>query len=178
MDRAGRVTLVRTILTSMLIYFLTVFSLKKWALKKIDKLRRSFLWKGTESANGGHCLINWKKVLLPKQMGGLGLLDLNLFSRALRLRWLWYEWSNPDRPCVGTSTPCDNIYRQLFRASTVVAVGNGTRAKFWHCSWLDGKAPMDIAPNLFKLAWRKHRTVKEELTDHSWDERTMAYEFH
>lgn len=28
--------------------FLTVFTLQKWAIKKIDKLRRSFLWTGSD----------------------------------------------------------------------------------------------------------------------------------
>jgi hypothetical protein len=48
-------------------YFLTVFILKKWAVKKIDKLRRSFLRRGAAEANGGHFLVRWAKVLKPKK---------------------------------------------------------------------------------------------------------------
>ncbi|WVZ91435.1 hypothetical protein U9M48_037605 [Paspalum notatum var. saurae] len=33
-------------------YHLTIFPLAKWA-RQIDKIRRSFLWKGEENANGG-----------------------------------------------------------------------------------------------------------------------------
>jgi hypothetical protein len=58
-------------------------------------------------------------------MGGLGVLDLERFSRALRLRWLWYEWVEPERPWVGTEVPCSDLDRQLFRISTIVTVGNG-----------------------------------------------------
>jgi hypothetical protein len=65
-----------------------VFNLKKWAFKNLDKIRRNFLWEGAEQANGGHCLVQWAKVQKPKQLGGLGVLDLELFSRALRIRWL------------------------------------------------------------------------------------------
>ena len=148
-------TLVKSVLSAMPVYFLTVFSLPKWAIKKIDKIRRSFLWKGEENASGGHCLVNWKKCKLPKELGGLGILDLQMCSRALRLRWIWFEWKDPERPWVGSPTPCDNISRQVFRVSTVVTVGNGAVAKFWHCSWLQGRAPIDIAPTLYKLAWRK-----------------------
>lgn len=75
-------------LTSVPIYHLTEFSMQKWATKKIDKIRRGFLWKREATANGGHCLVNWSKARMPKKFGGLGILDLDLFSRALRLRWL------------------------------------------------------------------------------------------
>ncbi|WVZ55635.1 LOW QUALITY PROTEIN: hypothetical protein U9M48_006273, partial [Paspalum notatum var. saurae] len=60
------------------VHFLTVFPLKKWAIKKIDKIRRSFLWRGSENANGGHCLVKWTRAARPKELGRLGILDLEL----------------------------------------------------------------------------------------------------
>jgi len=108
--------------------------LKKWAIKRIDRLRRSFLWRG----------------------------------RSLRLRWLWFAWTERERPWVGSPPPCDEVDKQLFRASTVVNLGDGRKASFWNCSWLNGRAPRDIAPDLFKLAWRKNRSVKDDITNHQW----------
>ena len=110
---------------------------------------------------------NGRKCTDQKKLGGLGVLDLDRFSRALRLRWLWFEWKDPDRPWVGGNLPVNEVDRQLFRASTIVTVGNGKTAKFWEASWLQGKAPRDIAPRLYKLAWRKHLTVKEQLENQS-----------
>jgi hypothetical protein len=82
---------------------------KKWLVQKLDSIRRGFLWARWgflwaryESASGGQCLVNWKVVKSPKDVGGLGVLDLELFSRALRLRWLWFQFVDPDRPWVGT----------------------------------------------------------------------------
>jgi hypothetical protein len=152
-----------TVLTAMPTYFLTVFALKKWVIKRLDKIRRSFLWKGSTDARGGHCLVRWSKVRRPKELGGLGVLDFDLFSRALRLRWLWFQWKDPDRPWVGTELPCNEDDKQLFWASTVVGVGNGLTARFWESAWLDGKAPRDLAPNMYRLAWRKNQTVRGDL---------------
>lgn len=104
----------------------------------------------------------------PKQLGGLGVLDLEMFSRALRLRWLWYEWKDHDRPWVGGAVPINEVDKQLFRACTLVKLGNGATAKFWDSSWLQGRAPRDIAPALYKLAWRKNLTVNAQLEDQSW----------
>lgn len=168
LNKCGRLRLVNAVLTSIPVHFLSVFVLKKWAIRKIDKVKRSFLWKGVADANGGHCLVRWAKTSCPKKFGGLGILDLELFSRALRLRWLWLEWVEQDRPWVGTEVSCDPIDHQLFRVSTVVTIGDGRKASFWKSSWLEGRAPMDIAPGLYNLAWRKNRKVRGELQDQSW----------
>jgi hypothetical protein len=156
------------VLTSIPAYFLTVFILKKWAAKRIDKLHCSFLWRGAVKANGGHCLVRWAKVLKPKKFGGLGVLDLDMFSMALRLRWLWYEWAEEDRSWVGTEPPVNEVDRHFFRISTVVIIGNGLNAEFWNSSWLQGTTPRDIARSLYRLAWRKHRKVFEEISNHNW----------
>ena len=50
----------------------------------------------------------------------------------------------------------------------MITIGDGTRASFWQSSWLHGKAPMDVFPDLFKLAWRKNKTVKEEVHNQNW----------
>lgn len=100
MSTAGRETLVKTVLSSQPIYHMTIFEENKWLIKKIDSLRRSFLWRG-ETPNkvyGGHSIINWSMTCRPKDKGGLGILDLDRFARALRLRWLWYQWKHRERP--------------------------------------------------------------------------------
>lgn len=60
-----------------------------WARKRIDKICRSFLWKGKAETNGGHYLVSWSLINNPKGIGGLGIINLERFGCALRLRWLW-----------------------------------------------------------------------------------------
>jgi len=149
-------------------YLFTVVEPKKWLIKRIDKIRRGFLWKGTSEVKGGQCLVAWENVKKPKLRGGLGVLDLEKFSRALRTRWMWYQWVEPDRPWVGFSVPCSEVDKQFFRCSTRVTIGNGRTALFWESTWCDGMAPRDLAPHLYKLAWRKGLTVREEIENQTW----------
>jgi hypothetical protein len=167
LSSAGRETLVKSVLTSQPIYHLTVFPTHKWLLKQIDRLRRSFLWKGEEpeKVSGGHCLINWSTVCTPKDLGGLGILDLERLARALRLRWYWFQWKNNDRPWTGLELPCDKTDKDLFHASTIIKVGKGNKTNFWYSSWLDGRSPRNLAPLLFRKSRRKNFTVEKALRD-------------
>jgi hypothetical protein len=49
MSRTGRLALINSVLTATMTYFLTVFDLPKWLIKKIDKIRPNFLWCGEET---------------------------------------------------------------------------------------------------------------------------------
>ena len=104
----------------------------------------------------------------PKDFGSLGLPNLDMFSRALRLRWLWFEWRAPDRPWVGMPPPCDRTDRDLFAAATRIQIGDGGRASFWESTWL-GDAPLSqLFPSLHAQSRRKSRTVVDALRDHQW----------
>ena len=94
-----------------MIYMATALDLPQWFLKAVDKIHRSFLWRGRKEANGGHCLIAWPKVSRPKELGGLGILDLQRFSWALRVRWL-SAVAGKNRTCEamdGFPSPCSYL---------------------------------------------------------------------
>jgi hypothetical protein len=167
---AGRETLVKTVLSAQPIYHMTAFPELKWLIRKIDRIRRSFLWRGEtpDKVYGGHSLVNWPTTCLPKVKGGLGILDLERFARALRLRWLWFQWRHKERAWAKMEIPCDSKDRDLFAASTLVTIGDGNTASFWNSSWAQGKAPKNIAPTLFKKAKRKKITVQKALQGNKW----------
>jgi hypothetical protein len=83
---AGRRELIRSVLSSLPVYLLTVIKAPKNFLKELDKLRRRFLWAGDTQLTGGKCKVAWTKVCTPTVNGGLAIIDLEKFSRALRLR--------------------------------------------------------------------------------------------
>uniref|UniRef100_A0A453BYJ9 Reverse transcriptase domain-containing protein n=1 Tax=Aegilops tauschii subsp. strangulata TaxID=200361 RepID=A0A453BYJ9_AEGTS len=168
LNRMGRLVYINSVVTATATFFLTAFPPDKWLIKKMDKLRRNFLWCAEDEAVGRKCLVSWKRVCAPKRLGGLGVKDILCFTRALRLRWEWFWWAEEDRPWKGTATPCDDTDRQLFSSCTSIELGDGSIAAFWTDRWLNGEAPLHLAPDIFKLARFKKLTVKEALSTARW----------
>ena len=152
---AGRATLVKSVLTSIVIYFITVLDIPVEVLMKIDSIRRAFLWAACDKVTGGKCKVNWEAICKPKKHGGLGILNLKKFASALRMRWLWNEWSEDPKPWVGLGTPCNTNDKELFAAATKVTIGNGEKALFWESSWLQGMRPKDIAPLIYEVSKKR-----------------------
>lgn len=168
LTQAGRISLTKSVLSSQPVYLLTVLRPTKEVLEGIDKIRKTFLWAGDKALTGAKCKVNWTKTTLPKEHGGLGILSLDKFARALRVRWLWHEWVSPNKAWVGMDTPCDEKDRLLFAACTTLSVGNGQRVRFWKDAWVQGRRPMDIAPNLFNRTKRKGKTVAQAMENNNW----------
>ena len=168
LTQAGRVTLTKSVLSSQPVYLLTALSTTKKVLQSVDKLRKKFLWAGDDVLTGGKCKVNWQTVNRPLNLGGAGVLDLEKFARALRLRWLWQEWATPDKPWVGMGTLCNETDKLLFAASTTLVIGDGTKISFWNSAWEGGCRPCDLAPDVFVISKPKNRSLKEALNGHMW----------
>lgn len=82
MNLAGRRVLVRSVLSALPTFAMTVLKVPKKILKEIDKSRRRFLWAQEDELTGGKCKVAWEKVCAPVAQGGLGILDLHKFSRS------------------------------------------------------------------------------------------------
>jgi hypothetical protein len=166
----GRDMLVQSVLSAMPIFFISVFKPARWLVSGIDKYRRSFLWRGKDhdQVRGGHCLVNWPTCIKPKYLGGLGIKDIDKFSRALRLRWFWHSWDYADRQwkhLIKFQDPTDKV---LFFNSTYIQVGDGRNTPFWEARWLFGTAPKEMAPDLYAKVRFKSRSVHYELNNGRW----------
>ena len=60
LNKAGRLRFINMVLSSILTYHVIVFALKKWAIKKMDKLRRNFFWKGRKTSMEGTLWLSWE----------------------------------------------------------------------------------------------------------------------
>jgi hypothetical protein len=90
-----------------------------------------------------------------------------LLNIALRCRWAWLQWTDPNKAWAEFDLQLPPLAMALFKAATIVHIGDGERAKFWQDRWLDGTRVEDIAPNLAaKVAPHvaKIPTVKEALS--------------
>jgi hypothetical protein len=136
LNQAGRLTLINSVLSSIVIHHMSVFQRSKWAIRKIDKIRQAFLWCGLENARSRHYKVNWKRVQRPKQLGGLGILELGRFNSALRLWWQWMTWENNNKPWSGIVIPSSSTEPALFCACIKITIRNGTSTSFWDDQWL------------------------------------------
>ncbi|KAG8371706.1 hypothetical protein BUALT_Bualt13G0116100 [Buddleja alternifolia] len=84
---AGRVQLIKSVLSSMHIYWAGVFILPKGVLRALEKIIRKFLWYGNHDS--GYAKVLWSEVCLLEREGGLGIQSLHTGNIALMMRQLW-----------------------------------------------------------------------------------------
>lgn len=90
--------LVQFVLTSMLVYLAMAIDFPPWAIKATDKIGNGFSWRGRKDAKGGHYLVTWTKVCLPRELGVLGISKLQTLGWSLKMRWLWLKEIDPSQP--------------------------------------------------------------------------------
>lgn len=87
LSMGGRITLITSTLSSLPMYFLSLFAMQASTANWFEKQQRHFLWEGLGNEVKHH-LVNWKTVS-QFQAGGLGVHSLVQFNIALLGKWLW-----------------------------------------------------------------------------------------
>jgi hypothetical protein len=159
---------VKHVLTAMTIFQLLVIDPPIWLDKAIDRLCRGFLWNNDEIAQGGKCLVSWVSVCRPIEFGGLGNLDLLAKGVALRVRWLWQQWTETEKSWQGLPIAVDSRAGALFNAAVQFFLGNGLRISFWHDPWFEGRSIAAIAPALFQHCTKRNIPLGLALQGNKW----------
>ena len=88
LSKGGKLTLLRSTLSNIPTYFLSLFHLPARVATQLEKIQQDFLWSGLGKTHKMH-LVNWTQICKPIQGGGLGVKNLCRFNKALRRKWLW-----------------------------------------------------------------------------------------
>ncbi|GMI95175.1 hypothetical protein like AT4G29090 [Hibiscus trionum] len=191
LSTAGRLILVKSVLSALPIYFLSIFPLPSSVGRHLNSLFANFLWGGGKTANKIHW-IKWDTVCLPKDKGGLGIPNLKIMNRSLLGRWVWKfgvereSWwkkvdcckNNLDQSSLSVPNAkfpqaswiwrgmvnnftMDDEIGSCFRSHLKFKVGRGDAIFFWHDRWLLN-VPLSMKfPRLFSLSTNKNGRVAD-----------------
>ncbi|KAA0047098.1 LINE-1 retrotransposable element ORF2 protein [Cucumis melo var. makuwa] len=193
-SKGGRLTLIKSTLSSLPIYQLSVFQAPSLTCKNIEKFWRKFLWKGNNGSEGSY-LINWTKVFKSKEEGGLGISRLHVTNKALLSKWLWCYLSEPnalwrrliqckykgnypgDIPSNISSSTSKAPWRSIidnidwFKSNQSWELNNGDQISFWYSNWSQEGHLSTAYPRLFALTLGKEISVKDAWNtfDNQWN---------
>jgi len=193
-SRAGRVVLIKAVLSSLPTYYLSLFKLPTKVAQEINKIQRRFLWSGQKSGRYS-ALVKWELIQKPKDKGGLGVADCTLKNAALLFKWWWRYaceegclWRRivdsihedelvimPDRnrrSLTGTwndirrMATLENPVTKAFFQQARVQLGDGERIKFWQDTCA-GQTPLQTTfPSLYRVSAQQ----KELVSNMGWFE--------
>ena len=82
--------MIQSTLSSMLIYFLSLFCMLRQVRLRLQKIQRDFLWGGGALVQKPH-LVRWKSVCSERRKGGLGVSFNNEQSFSVQVELALYQ---------------------------------------------------------------------------------------
>uniref|UniRef100_A0A2N9F369 Uncharacterized protein n=1 Tax=Fagus sylvatica TaxID=28930 RepID=A0A2N9F369_FAGSY len=154
LSKGGRLTLLKSTLSSLRTYYLSLFTIPVSVANRIERIQRNFLW-GSYGDGVNHHLVNWDIVCSPINYGGLGVRKLAVFNKALLGKWLWH---------FGGSHGC-RLWQSInsgwldFVAYVDFEVGIEDRIRFWIDRWCGDGSLKDVFPDLYACASNRQATI-------------------
>ncbi|CAA7012924.1 unnamed protein product [Microthlaspi erraticum] len=171
LSMAGRVTLTKSVISSIPIHSMSTIMLPQSTLAKLDQLSRGFIWGSNGETRKQH-LVAWSRVCQLKNDGGLGIRSAKEMNLAMiaKMGWrllqdkesLWAsvlrrkykigdiserQWSIPKSNWSSTwRSIMIGMHEVIFKGAGWIA-GDGRSIKFWRDKWLNGTPLLDSSTN-------------------------------
>ena len=87
-SKGGRITLIRSTLSSLPIYYLPLFRMSQKVWNRLERIQRQFMW-GRGSLEKKPHLVKWATTCTEKKKGGLGLRNFSGLNKAFLCKWNW-----------------------------------------------------------------------------------------
>jgi hypothetical protein len=84
----GRLVLINFVLSSLPIFMISFFEIPAGVLQKLDAIRSRFFWQGGHHKKK-YRLAKWEIICQPKELGGLGVANLDIKNICLLSKWLF-----------------------------------------------------------------------------------------
>ncbi|GKC72748.1 RNA-directed DNA polymerase, eukaryota, reverse transcriptase zinc-binding domain protein [Tanacetum coccineum] len=190
----GRLTLIKSVISSIPLYHMSIFKAPMGVLNKLESIRRNF-FNGIDGMDKKNSWIGWDKILASKKNGGLGVSSLYATNRALLFKWIWRFFSQDSSwwsrfiqamhgnhgalsSCVTSlrRSPWLDIIREMHALNSKgidlmqflkKKLGNGENTSFWDDKWHDDGPFKSLYPRLHALETCKSISVASKLSQPS-----------
>ncbi|MFB5604543.1 MAG: hypothetical protein ACE5RK_09090, partial [Candidatus Nitrosomaritimum aestuariumsis] len=175
----GRLVLINSILTSMVLLMLSFFEVPRGVLERIEYFRSRFFWQHDDHKKK-YRLAKWDVLCQPRDQGGMGIMNIDTQNKCLLSKW-WYKllheqgiWQDLLRRKYMHGKAIGQVQRKqgdsqfwtglmkvkdLFLRFGTFQLNNGANIRFWEDIWTGNSPLKQQYPHLYRIARHKHDTV-------------------
>ncbi|GJS54022.1 RNA-directed DNA polymerase, eukaryota [Tanacetum coccineum] len=192
LSAGGRLTLVKSVLSSTPIYYMSMYKVPSQVLKHLEGVRHKFFIGVDHSKKEKKMAwFKWSRALVSKEKGGLGVASLFALNRALLFKWIWRFhnekntlWSRFICALYGNSGGLNKRLKVSYTSNWVSIVneisrlkdnnidlmkflkkrvGNGRDTRFWEDVWRGDMSFKSCFPRVYALEIDKKISVADKL---------------